>query len=326
MAADSPLARRSSRRPQTRNPLRRTPKKLSEEPTVFEPVPGSGGAVIRALPSRRRNPAAAKTPGASKPGFTDDTADLVTAGVSDLPVDPAVRRRMLQISARLAVRRARRDPSAHRGSGTLASVPYRGGSDEIDLDRTLELLAERPVPEDEDIIVRERIRTRRSVILAVDVSGSMKGERLQTAAAAVGALASELHRDAVGVIAFWSDAARLLPLGGELKPVELLDTLLRMPARGLTNISFPLELALKELSRIPVRDARVLLLSDCVHNAGPDPRLVAARLPRLDVLIDISAETDVELGRELARAGRGQARQIRTYRDIAPAVGQIFDS
>ena len=39
--------------------------------------------------------------------------------------------------------------------------------------------------EDEDIVVRDRIRTRRSVVLAVDVSGSMKGERLQTAAAAV---------------------------------------------------------------------------------------------------------------------------------------------
>jgi hypothetical protein len=32
------------------------------------------------------------------------------------------------------------------------------------------------------------------------------------------------------------------------------------------------------------RDARVLLLSDCVHNAGPDPRPLATRLPRLDVL------------------------------------------
>ncbi|WP_323745575.1 vWA domain-containing protein [Arthrobacter gandavensis] len=293
---------------------------------MFEPVPGSGGAAIRALPSRGRDRPAANVPGASRPGFTDEEATLVTPGVSDAAVDPAVRARMQQIAARLSVRRPRRDSDAHRGSGTLASMPYRGGSDEIDLDRTLELLAERPVPEDEDIIVRDRIRTRRSVVLAVDVSGSMKGERLQTAAAAVGALASELHRDALGVIAFWSDAARLLPLGGELKPIELLDALLRMPARGLTNISFPLELALKELSRVPVRDARVLLLSDCVHNAGPDPRIVAARLPRLDVLIDVSAETDAELGRELARAGRGQARQIRSYRDVAPAVGEIFDS
>nr|WP_231712753.1 VWA domain-containing protein [Arthrobacter sp. zg-Y820] len=224
----------------------------------------------------------------------------------------------------MSVPRPRRTSTRHRGGGVLASLPYRGGTDEIDLDRTLEVLAERPVPEDEDIVVRDRIRTRRSVVLAVDVSGSMKGERLQTMAAAVGALASELHRDALAVIAFWSDAALLLPLGGELKPLELVDTLLRMPARGLTNVSFPLELAHRELARQPVRDARVLLLSDCVHNAGPDPRLAATRLPRLDVLIDISAETDVALGRELAQAGRGTPRTIRNYRDIAPAISAVF--
>ena len=88
------------------------------------------------------------------------------------------------------------------------SLPYRGGSDDIDLDRTIEVLTERPVPEDEDIVVREQIRTRRAVVLAVDVSGSMRGERIRTAAATVGALAGELRRDDLAVVAFWSDAAR----------------------------------------------------------------------------------------------------------------------
>lgn len=160
----------------------------------------------------------------------------------------------------------------------------------------------------------------------VDVSGSMKGERLHTAAAAVGALTSELHRDALAVIAFWSDAALLLPLGGKLKPLELLDTLLQLPARGLTNVGFPLKLAARELARSPARDSRVLLLSDCVHNAGPDPRVAAARLPRLDVLIDVSGETDLELGRELALLGRGSTHPISTYRAAAPALGRVFHS
>ena len=69
------------------------------------------------------------------------------------------------------------------------------------------------MPEDDDIIVRERVRTRRSVVLLVDVSGSMRGERVRTAAATVGALAAELARDDLAVIAFWSDAAVLAHLG-----------------------------------------------------------------------------------------------------------------
>ena len=248
----------------------------------------------------------------------------MSLGDEAVVVDPAVRARARQIAARLAVRRPRRDVTARRGSGALVSLPYRGSSDEIDLDRTIEVLAEHPVPEDEDIFVRERMRTQRSVVLLVDVSGSMKGERIRTAAAVVGALSAELEHDALGVIAFWSDAAIVLNLGDPVDPEALLDGILRLPARGLTNVAFPLELAATQLARVPAREARALLLSDCVHNAGPDPRPLAARLPRLDVLLDATGEKDIDLGRELAAKGRGLCRVIHGYRDVAPAVSEIF--
>ena len=239
-------------------------------------------------------------------------------------MDPGVRARAREIAARLAVPRALRDATTRRGVGDLASLPYHGASDDIDLDRTIEMLAERPVPEDEDIIVRERVRARRSVVLLVDVSGSMRGERIKTAAATVGALSAELLHDDLGLVAFWSDAAVILPLGSPVKPGEIVDAILRIPARGLTNIAFPLEIAGRQLARVPARDARVLLLSDCVHNAGPDPRPLAARLPRLDVLLDATGEKDVELGRELAARGHGVCRVVHGHRDIAPALGRIF--
>ena len=178
-------------------------------------------------------------------------------------------RRARQIAARLAVPRPRRDMTARRGVGELASLRYRGGSDDIDLDRTVEQLVEHPLPDEDDIIVRERVRTRRSVLLLADVSGSMRGERVRTAAATVGALAAELSRDDLAVVAFWSDAAILSHLGQHIRPQALLDTMLRIPAKGLTNIAFPLQVAARELARVPARDARAVLLSDCVHNAGP---------------------------------------------------------
>ena len=290
---------------------------------MYEAGKGGGGALMRAESGGKPGKGRPR-PGEPGSGFTDEVGELVAPEAGAIAADPVVRARAQQITARLAIRRPRNDGTPRRGAGTLASLPYRGGSDEIDLDKTIEVLAERPFPEDDDIVVRDRVRTRRSVVLAVDVSGSMKGDRVQTAAATVGALAGELQNDALSVIAFWSDAAVLLHLGDEIRPMDLLDTMLRMPARGLTNISFPLELASRELARVPVRDARVVLLSDCVHNAGPDPRIIAARLPRLDVLIDVSGEKDVELGRELALAGHGTARLVHTYRDVAPALSSIF--
>lgn len=276
---------------------------------VLRAPPGPGGARPR--------------PSGAGAGFTDDEAELVPL-TEEAAVDATVRSRARQIAARLSVPKPRIEGAARRGSGRFASVPYRGGSDDIDLDPTIEMLAERPVPEDEDIVVRERVQAPRTVVLAVDVSGSMKGERVRTAAATVGALAGELERDALAVIAFWSDAAELLRLGDPIRPTELLDTLLRIPARGLTNLAFPLQYAARQLAGAPARDARVLLLSDCVHNAGPDPRPLAAHLPRVDVLLDASGEKDVELGRQIARLGHGAFRAVRRHVDVAPALSEIF--
>lgn len=181
-----------------------------------------------------------------------------------------------------------------------------------------------PVPDARDIVVRERIRQRRAVVLAVDVSGSMRGERVRSAAAAVGALVGELARDELAVIAFWSDAAILAPMGRAVSSRDVLDLLVRIPARGLTNVEHPLRLARDELAAARGAEGRVLLLSDCVHNAGPDPRTVAGSLPRLDVLLDVSGEKDLALGRDLARLGHGRCETVRTYRDIPGALSRIL--
>ncbi|MGO1847935.1 vWA domain-containing protein [Microbacterium sp.] len=323
MEADSPLRRESARPKQTRA-LRRKPKQLDEAPTAFETSGSGSGMTLHARPGAGRARRTPRSDGGDARDFTDEEGELVAAEVETVEPDPDARARAHQIAARLSMPRPRVDATATRGAGALVSLPYRGGSDDIDLDRTLEVLAERPVPDEEDIVVRDRMRTRRSVVLAIDVSGSMRGERVRTAAATVGALAAELVHDALAVIAFWSDAAIIHRFGDPVRPSEILDRVLRIPAQGLTNVAFPLELAARQLERVPVRESRVLLLSDCVHNAGPDPRPLAARLPRLDVLLDADGENDVELGRELATSGRGRLRVIRHHRDVAPALGAVF--
>ncbi|MGH3299212.1 MAG: vWA domain-containing protein [Trebonia sp.] len=316
-------------------PLRRKPKTLSEEPSLHDVSPSAGQGTGLTLPGEPgdRSAKPATSAGSGGPATTEEQAALVSPfddtgsdAAEGGRVDLETLRRAREIATRLAVPRPRSDRTARRGRGEVASVPYRGGSDDIDLDRTLEQLTEHPVPEDEDIVVRERVTTTRSVVLLVDLSGSMRGERARTAAAAVGALAAELARDNLGVIAFWSDAAVLAHLGQHVPPERLVESMLQIPARGLTNIAFPLQVARRELGRVPARDARVLLLSDCVHNAGQDPRTFAARLPRLDILLDTTGEQDPELARDLARLGRGRLRQVRTYRDVAPALSDFFAS
>lgn len=318
--ADSPVLARTQRGTQLR-PLRRQPKQLGEEPVLHD-LAGGSGTVLDGGADGRGRPEGKE--GGAGTGMTDERGTTQDALSDEIEPDPEVLRRAREIAERLSVPKPRRETATRCGTGELTSVPYRGGADEIDLDRTLEKLGETPVPQSEDIIVRDRVGARRAVVLLVDVSGSMRGERIRTAAATVGALASELARDDLAVVAFWSDAAMLAHLGERVSAQQLLETMVRIPARGLTNLSFPLEIAERELRGTQAEDARAVLLSDCVHNAGPDPRPAAARLPRLDVLLDMAGEHDPDLARELAHNGNGRLLTLSDYRQVAPALGDAF--
>jgi hypothetical protein len=279
----------SGKRPDSgRKPLRRKPKTLTEDPTLYEPAAGGVGAGLVARGERKAGSASKRRPGSSVVTVTDDASELVDRLPPDATVDPEALRRARHIATLLSIPKPRPTKAASGGRGKLASIRFHGESDDIDLDGTLENLVEHPMPDDDDIVVREREHTHRSVVLVVDVSGSMRGERVRTAAATVGALYGELPRDDLAVIAF------------------------------------PLQTAAAQLARVPAREARVLLLSDCVHNAGPDPRGPAARLPRLDVLVDTSGEHDLELARDLARSGHGRLALARTYRDAGRAISRMF--
>jgi Mg-chelatase subunit ChlD len=291
-------------------------------PTVFEAAAGGAGGLVL-VPAAARTPKRGAVAGHGATVITGETAGVVALDPQTGTVDPAVRAAAREIAARLWIPRAP-DQAMRRGAGMLRSMPYRGGLDDIDLDRTLEVMTERPTLEDEDIIIRERVRASRAVVLVVDASGSMRDERIRTAAATVGALASELNRDDLAVLTFWSDAAWLSHFGSAVAPQQLLDALVTMPARGLTNLELPLRQAARELALRPGNHPRVILLSDCVHNAGPDPRPAAAGLPRLDILLDIVGERDIELARELAGLGRGRLRPISSHRDVAPALTELF--
>jgi Mg-chelatase subunit ChlD len=307
--------------------LRRRPKQLTEQPLLFRPSatggpagrPADGDASVGA----RRAPVPAA---ATQWMATDDRGELhALEAEADASGEAAeVRRRAQSIAGRLSVRVRSADRHDRSGTGRLISAPYRDGSDDIDLDRTIAVLVERPIPEDTDIIVRQRVRARCAVALVVDVSGSMRGDKALTAAATVGALAGELIDDELSVIAFWKHAAVVKHLHEARAAQAVLAELLQLPTRGLTNVAYGLEVARRELSRSRARRRRVILLSDSVHNAGPDPRLEAVRLPRLDVLLEVDGERDEQLAAELALAGRGRAVPVRTYHDVAPALNQLL--
>ncbi|ODU07609.1 MAG: hypothetical protein ABS81_00430 [Pseudonocardia sp. SCN 72-86] len=307
--------------------MRRKPKRLDVAPDLF--TQGAGPPVVAELNPQRGDDDPALPPGGQGVLVTAQKArqrDLAELLENAQP-DPAVVSMAHAIARRLSVRRRPRDTRAERGSGALVSMPYAYRSDDIDLDRTIEMLAERPVPEDTDVIVRERTSSRRAAVLIVDVSGSMRGEKMRIAAATVAALSTDLSGagDQLALVAFWSDAALLKGLTHVTPPGKLLDTMLRIPARGLTNVGFGLSVGAAELARSAARRRTAILLTDAVHNAGPDPRDLAGRFPELHVLLETDGEHDLPLGRDLARLGHGTLHQVATHRDVAPALNRILN-
>jgi Mg-chelatase subunit ChlD len=300
-------------------PLQRKPKVLDSEPVLVE-----ASSLGIALPSKRGASRATARSGGAASAATDDAAGLTDPQAEAAGIEPELERRVHEIAERLSIPRPRVNARPQRGSGVLRSLPFAGGSDDLDLDKTLERLLATSLPQDEDIVVRERVQTRHSVVLLVDVSGSMRGERVRTMAATVAALARELIDDDLAVLAFWSDGVWLQHLGQQTDPFALLDRILAIPVRGLTNLDFPLQQARIELSGRPRRSTKVILLSDCVHNAGPDPRSAAAGLSQLSVLLDASGEHDAALGSELALRGHGRFSLVRSHRQVAAALGTFF--
>jgi Mg-chelatase subunit ChlD len=305
-------------------PLRRKPKQLQEAPALFQS--GKGAPVVVQMGGARDAGDSTAAVGGQGVLLTAQTA--VQRDVSELfedrPPDLEVAAMAQRIARRLSIRRRPRDPPAERGAGKLASVPYRYRSDDIDLDKTIEVLTERPVPEDVDIIVRERMRPRRAAVLVVDVSGSMRGEKARIAAATVAALSADMAEDHLALVAFWSDAAILKPLEARSHPAKLLDQLLRIPARGLTNVHFALTVAHAELAQSATRRRTAILLTDAVHNAGPDPRQLASRFSELHVLLQADGEHDTPLASDLARLGHGHLAPVHTHRDVAPALNRLL--
>jgi Mg-chelatase subunit ChlD len=309
-------------------PLRRRPKVLDDLPRLYRPAGDDGAAVIEGSGRDRSRGETRSGPSGRPMRWTATTESGERRFLEEVTEGSAhsleVRQMADAIARRLSVRPKSRDRLTARGAGQLVSVPYRYGSDDIDLDRTLDVLTEHPVPDDTDIIVRERMRSRRAVVLLVDVSGSMRGEKASVAAATVGALVRDLVDDEFAVVAFWKDAVVVKSLAHTEDARQILDSLLRIPAKGLTNINFALTVGLAELARSRARRRQAILLSDGVHNAGPDPRPVAARFTRIDVLLEVDGEHDAELASELSRMGHGELARVRTHRDVAPALNRFL--
>ena len=156
---------------------------------------------------------------------------------------------------------------------------------ELDVEATLENLLGKSHPEPGDLIVQRRVDRRHQVVLMVDTSLSMAGEKMALAAVAAAVLALKLRPADLAVVLFADGARAVSRFGEEVTPAELVRRMLAVPCGGGTDIAAALRLGHAELQRGRDPSRSGLLVSDGVYTSGADPLPAAARFGPLHVLL-----------------------------------------
>jgi MoxR-like ATPase/Mg-chelatase subunit ChlD len=225
-----------------------------------------------------------------------------------------------RLAAGIVVGRVRGQlPIGTRSGGRITAVRYSFRSDDLDIDRTVAELLDRPVPVHTDLWVHDRVPRRRGVVLILDISGSMRGARAIESATAAAATALATAQDELAVIVFGADAVVLKHRAETVPAIELARRVLCLRPRGLTNLSAGLAAGLEQLSGMRSAVSVAVVMTDGVQNHGADVLPIARRFPRLDVLATTDSPWRLRHCRALADAGRGRSVSYE-HLDQLPAV------
>jgi magnesium chelatase subunit D len=243
-------------------------------------------------------------------------ADLTRA------TDGSLRGAARRLAARLFVQLAKVGAPARRGVARISTG--RRGEGDLDLERTIAGLSGPWPPAADQIATRAWQARQRSVVLAVDASGSMSGQALALAAVATaGVVLAADSRLEPGVLAF-SGAVTVLQRRGQRRPAEdVIGELIALRGHGMTDLAAALRAAAAQLAAAP-GDREVVLLSDCLATSGGDPAAALAGIERLHVLSPLPAPDGLAAGTALARASGGLCLPVSTLAQLGPALNRIL--
>jgi len=179
----------------------------------------------------------------------------------------------------------------------------------------------------------------RDVVLVVDRSGSMFGQKWTDLQAAIGVFTATLSQTPVDEfvgLASYSDFATVDSLLSQ-NLTQVTTALAAMPVAGFTSISRGMdagEVVFRSGRSRTFVERTMIVMTDGLHNRGPEPRISAARLAADGVVIHtITFGFDADRGRmrEIATIGRGrsfhadnglQLQQV--YREIALSLSTMI--
>lgn len=204
---------------------------------------------------------------------------------------------------------------------SLDHLPSDAANAEIDLDETLDASplavvgARGILPTAQDLWMGYQVPRRQALVLSVDTSLSMTGEKLALTAVALAVVLLQFPEDPIGIVAFENEAMVLKRPEERISIDQLVERFLDVPAQGYTHLEEGMKSALDQVRSLrgragSGRPPSTVLLTDGKYTAGRDPAYLAPRFPHLVVLKMGKERSSRELCRELAKKGSGLLREV----------------
>jgi Mg-chelatase subunit ChlD len=216
-------------------------------------------------------------------------------------------------------------PSEKRRASADA-LPGWAESIELDIEETLEaspLLPRQGWVDPSDLWMEFSVRRQQPLVLAVDTSLSMTGEKLALTAVALSVVLLQFHESPIGILAFENQARQLKDPFERIGVFELVERFLDLPAQGYTHLESGVKMALSLCRRIESqnrgRPPATLLLTDGKYTAGRDPAYLAPRFHQLSLLKMGDERSSKALCREMAHRGKGVLKEVPKL-EVLPSV------
>jgi Mg-chelatase subunit ChlD len=236
--------------------------------------------------------------------------------------EPGLRLYAERLAASAVLQRATRLVGPLRGATRTVREALREPYDgDLDIEATLGNVLGKPFAQPGDLVVQRREDRRHQVVLMIDTSLSMAGEKMALAAVAAAVLALNLHAGDLAVVLFADEARTVARLHEEVSVAELVRRMLATPCGGATDVAAALALGHAELERGRNPRRSAVLVSDGLYTAGVDPRVAAARFAALHVLLTHEGPLEAPPGAGGAEAGSTVSAASRRGAAFTPAKG-----
>ena len=161
------------------------------------------------------------------------------------------------------------------------------------------------------------------LVLVIDRSGSMTGDKIEMAKDAARAAVELLSaRDYVGVVAFDNEAFWVAELQSAADRADVCQRISTIQPGGGTNIAPGMELGYSRLGGTPAKLKHMIVLTDGISTPGPFYE-ITTRMAQEKITVStvaVGSDADQRLLQEIARWGNGRYY----YSDSPQSIPQIF--